>query len=534
MLFRSDIVDAFNLNLSGNLPTIYTITSNPKIDGDGEYTNFTITKNKFTMFINKLKPNQFITISFDILVNSTPIMGKEYTILSDITNGTSQPSLSSHLYTYNKYPLKNNLILKGCTPTITKKFNSSTIKLYEEYLVTITILFPKGILAYNTKIKDSLISTDSSNLSNLLLNGKEVNVDITTNNLIVPLNDTLNTTEDTILYTLPYNDTPTKSSPIDYEENIKTNVSIDWSETLGSPETYSVSTSDTLKIVIPFLSLTKMQKNVTDSLTFDKNPIYAKKNDTINYKLIVNNIGKAPAFSIILSDIIPLNLSYISNNSNGTYDDNTRKFTLNLSTLDINNTENIILTLKVINDNTQLISSNSYISSYLPNETTLPEIIYTSYSNITKLYNPTFLPIILKLQRNISANENFTTSKIRCFHSQSIQYKSIITNPFKNKIVNITVTDIFPDIFTFISFNPFIEGNLSIFNNVITAKTPSIEPETTIEYIYTLTLNNDILSLESSIDSISYYFEEELNELMNTSNILFISLSQVGKGFLAY
>lgn len=527
------IVDAYNIDFTASIPSILQIVGEPTITGATSHGNLTIVNNNYSMDIYELEPGALMTISTQVVVNELPIFGKEYSFTTAITNGTSQASPDSYHYTYNEYPLDNTQKINGCIPTITKVYIPSTVKLYEEYLSTVTIVFPAGCLGYNTKIKDSLVTTNSSNLKNVTLNGQPATYSLSTNNITVPVEPILDTTDGPVTYVFQYNDKVLTATPINYEQNRTTTASIDWSEELNIPETHQEVTTATIKIVVPGIIPTLYQNNSTLGYSYDKTPINGRDNDLINYKINLINVGKSAGYYVNIYDSIPINLTYLSNNIGGTYNTTSRMFSGNIPTLDINESVDVIIQCKISNDDSLLIAQNSSSIDYKPNDIIEPVII-TASSNTTYLYSSNLINCITKYQRNSTIDEEFTTSTIRCFNGQNIQYKGIIFNPLNTTMTNIVIEDTFPIQFTFVSHDPFIGGNISVLDNIVTITVPSLPPNSSLQYIYTLKLESNLLSLESSSASMDYTFTGANNTFTITSNTLYVKLSDLGKGFKFY
>lgn len=525
------IVDSFNLNVTANIPSIFSITSPPEVTGTAISGSVTLTGNDIALTILKLSPGDTLTITTGVTITTLPIMGYDYSYTSATTNGTSQQDINSYHYVYNEYPLNDTLTLKGCTPTITKVYTPSTIKLNDTYKATVTVVFPAGGIAYNTKIKDSLVSTNSANLNNLTLNGSVPFYTVTTNNLNIPLLDTIDTTTGPITYTLEYYDKIITVTPVNYQQVSTTTASTDWSEALALPESLLKTTTATLTITVPAVTVEKLQRNVTLNLNYDTGSMPCEVGNIINYKLHLTNIGKSTGYDVIVSDTIPSNLKYLSNDSSGSYNASTKQLSVTVPTIAVNEVKDIVIVVQVVNDSTNIVADNTASLSFKANSTL--QTIYGTYtSNHATIYNDS--TVLVKTQKNITTGDAYTVSPIRCFINQSISYKVTLTNSFPTAINNIVITDGFPSILTFTSFDQSPGVTLSRNGNVITATMATLAPNATIEFSYTLTLGSNALSRDSSIASMTYNFPDSINTETETSNRVFIVFSDLGRGYKIY
>lgn len=521
--------DAFNLQYTTTIPAAYTLIGTPVVTGTGQYGTLTVNNNILSLTVSELSPSDTITIQSNLQVSTLPIMGNEYPIVSSLTNGTSQASTTSYAYTDNYYPLSDTSPLTGCIPSITKVYNPSTVKLGDDYTITITVIFPKGCIAYNSKILDLLTSTDSSNITNVTLNGITSTYSISNNNIVVELNDILDTTSNSIEYILKYSNKTLTANASDYEDTLSTNSKVEWSNSLTSPESHSNSASADLNIVVPGIAILKKQQNITTQSVYDSNPLVCSGNDLINYKLDISNIGKSMAYNVIVTDTIPKSLRFKSVNiPTSTFNYSNKLLTVNLGSINPLENKELIIEAQVLDDNHILVASNNASASFKANST-LPNNYGEETSNSTIIYNNSIS--IKKLQRNLTNNEAFTSGDVRCFSGQSVQYQLIITNPYNIPLTNVMISDTFPNMLQFVSFNPFSFGTFTVTNNIVHVLIPSIAANTTINYIYTVKLNSDVLRRDSSNAIIIYNLANSLNSFTRKSNTTYLFSTGLGRGF---
>ncbi|WP_297637638.1 hypothetical protein, partial [uncultured Clostridium sp.] len=529
------LTDGFNINVLATIPSIFTIDSTTiSAPNTIEYSNFSSNNNVYSMDIGQLPPYSTLTVTGNLSVNTTPIMSKDYPTNGSLSNGTSQSNPSSFKYTHNEFPLSSKVDLYGCSPSIYKTFIPDTVKVADPFSIYLAVTFPSGCLAYNTKIKDSLISTDSSNISNIRLNGNPASPSISTNNLILPLADVTNTATGTVNYLLTYNDKAiTVDDPANYIETFNTNCSTDWSEILYFPEAYSKNYSSNLNVLLPGLTMVKSQSNVTESIAYDTEPIFGERNDLINYKLSITNIGTSPAYQINLVDTLPHSLEYLSDNSNGSYNHLTNAVNITVPSIAANETTDVIINTRLKLDPPPSGALNRSYVGFKQNDISSLKTV-TTISNSTLIYDSLDEHILSKYQRNLTTGEHFTQSSTRCFNSQVLEYQLVISNKTNSDFINLNIEDTFPNKFTFISHDTFTEGSLSLSSNVLTISVPTLRANSSATLTYRVQLNSQSVSLESSQATGTFEFAANPNIYTATSNTLYVNLSEVGRGFLFY
>lgn len=525
------VSDGFNIDFNSVIPSIYSIISKPIINTNSDITELLINDNNLSLTINKIPPEGFLNLSMDLQVNDTPIMKQNYVTRSSITNGTSQEDLNSYRYDSNRYPLSNNTARSGCGPTIEKTFTPSTVTFNEEHRSTIVVTYPQGVLGYNNKIKDSLVTSTDENLRNLTLNGSSASYASVTNNITVPIADKIDTTDGAVKFVIEYDNTIEPLEIPNYGVTIPTPVSIEWAVQELAPETLFESTSASLNIVIPGINTLLYQSNETKTIDYDIYPIYGEKGDSIIYRAVMTNVGKSTAYDVSFENTIPNNMTYISNNVDATYNESTRKLTANIPNIESGESAEILFTTTINNDSPYLIAENSVTSYYSENN---DSDVYTSTSNTTTLYNTEKLIQFEKLQRNLTSGNQFTKSYIKSYPDQSIQYKVYVYNTQNTTLRNIRISDSFPDNFSFVSYNEFDKGEISVRDNLVDISIPSLAPLETAEIIYTVKLTEDTLQTLFSNSLISYSFKDSPNRMSLRSNTVYIKVAGLGKGFLSY
>ena len=524
---NQNISEIFNLILTIDIPDIFTIT-NIDITGNGTYTTPVTVGDITTVAVQNLPIEEILTFDIDLRVSTPPLMSNTYTITSDITGGTAQEDPTSTEYIANAKSLTQKII--ACTPSITKTFSSSTSNLGELYTVTSVIEIPSGILAYNVNISDTLITDNNNNFSNLTLNDISESYTLTNTDLTVPIATTLNTSSGQKIYTLVYENSLDTITPTDNEETRSSESYLNWTDSLGG-NSNSINNSASLTIFEPELTVEKFQRNYTQSTDFTKNALKAKLGDIILYKLRISNTGKAPAYDILIQDVLDTDLDFINILvGSGSFNSTTNTITLNHETLNNDYYIEVLITSSVNNISSNLIAINDTETTYKANSTL--GIYNTVSSNETHLLNEIFK--LKKAQRNVTLGTDFSIATLPVINGQTFQYKVKIKNLDSSILTNVQISDTFPEGIEFVSFEPFSNGTVSRNGYDITIDISSISLNEIVEVIYTLKLTTDTLKVDSSFATSTFEIPSESESFTLESNTIYTRFSSIGRGFKIY
>ncbi|MGL4911758.1 MAG: hypothetical protein ACRC3Y_04925, partial [Romboutsia sp.] len=527
------LVDGFNLKVLSTIPSLFTFNNLNLSSSLGSTISYNITNNILNISIPKLPPYEVLTITNNLTIDTVPILGMSYDLLLSCSNGTSQQSLDSYIYSFNEFPLNNVLTLTSCNPTITKTYVNSTVRLLEEFSVFITVTFPIGCLCYNAKIKDSLNSTNSSNVHDIYLNGTPTIPVISTNNFNLPLGDIIDSSLNTVSYTLTYKDKIVSADLVNYQKSSTVVTSIDWSDVLYAPETYANSLNSTLLIVAPGVTLNKFQSNPTEGFNLSKFPIFSNYLDTITYSIVVSNIGKSSAYNVNVVDTLPSYLTFINSNFAGSFDNTSNEYSLNLTELSKNSTLTVTIN-SFLNQTVPSLGISNIAYSKYSNLDTSNTLTTETLSNIVIAYPESSMEILSKYQRNLTTDGIFTTNMIKCSSTNIVEYKLIISNTTNKELQNIHITDIFSSKFNFYDSDTLPLGTFSVNNNILSISIPSLAPNTTINFIYRIILLSPFVGIESSVATGEFNYADDISIFEFSSSPLLIKLSNPGRGFLYY
>ncbi|QIB26790.1 DUF11 domain-containing protein [Caloranaerobacter azorensis] len=206
-----------------------------------------------------------------------------------------------------------------------------------EYVLTVTV--PKGTIAYDVVLTDTLpdgqiyIGEATKNGVPVFpsVSGQLVTFD--TENLIDATLDSV-----TIIYTFKARVVEgTTSYP--FIETQTNNAEVNWDiDTLGTPAVPSKVSKD-IVVKSPFLFIRKDQSNITKFTCCETQPIFVEMGDIVEFRLVVHNFGKAPAYNVVITDVLDRfeeykGVVYISAGT-AAFDASNKKLTWTIDVLDV-------------------------------------------------------------------------------------------------------------------------------------------------------------------------------------------------------
>ncbi|MGL4452745.1 MAG: beta strand repeat-containing protein, partial [Sarcina sp.] len=526
----SYITDGFNLEFSTIIPNIMSISSySVTTDSSVIYDSISLIDNLLSFLIKELPVTKTLTLNLYATVSTAPIMGKSYSTNTTLTTGTSQNSESS--YSYNINDLTSTKTVSACNALISKNYTSNTTKLGDNYLVTISITIPAGVIAYNANITDTLLTANSSNLNNLTLNNISSSYLISGTNLSVTLPSTINSSSGSITYNLNYYDKITTVNPTNYEDIQTTTAKLNWSSILNNSNDLFHSATATMTTVVPNLIITKSQKNITRNTTFQNSDILGSLLETIEYKLDVTNNGLSPAYNVIITEILPSSLTFITySGASGVFNYPTNTLTFTIPIINPNSTATIYIESFIDNSNSNPIASNEVSAVYKANSNLNTNYGSTTSNNISIIKD---MIEITKEQRNLSFGSEYTKGTINCLKGQTVDYIVNVKSNYTETLTNVTLSDFFPSALDLISYSSS-KGTIAINNNTLTVTIGTLTPNESVTLIYSAFLNSDYLGRSLSFGTVNYAISGGNYLFFKNSNNLYTLLSSTGRGLKFY
>lgn len=493
-----------------------------------------VSPTQYVLPITELSPDGEITITFQGLVSSALVAKNDYIVTSTMTQGTTDLNPP-----YDNYPGANltaNSTIIAKNISLSKIVVPSTVPLLGGYSTTVTVTVPAGIIVYNTKLKDTTIANNNSLVTNVYLNGTPPSggYTIVNNILSVNLGSVIDASSGAIAYTLSFNDVATNftQSNIDIEGRQLTTTS-NWGDTPSTTNVFNRSINTFITVVSPNLSLNKLQSNITAGEGYTEDTLIGKENDECRYKFIIENTGYSSAYNLILSDTLPQNINFVGFvDGYGSYDNVTRVLTFNIPILSPSATTEISfdVSINITSPASYIIANNNGNVQYDSTQTATTH--FDTLSNSVRLVNN---PVTIeKLQKNPTTSTDFVTTPEAIVKGQQILYKIIVSNVGNDELTNLNIQDIFPPDLTFVSFDPFSAGVTTVTNNNISATINSLMPGTTLELIYTVQMNRNVLKTYSTNASLNYSILGESTIFSKVSNTLVTSLYGMGRGYTSY
>ncbi|MGL4762545.1 MAG: hypothetical protein ACRCWG_13950 [Sarcina sp.] len=527
-----NVSDAFNIVSETIIADIFTISNLRVTSTSGaDFQSPTLNNSTINFIINKLPANEIITLKFSIISSKLPSMGENYEIKHSLTQGTSQSDKSSFEYTLDN--LEKTEIVIACFPAFTKLFSKSIIDAGELFTTELKILIPRGLTAFNLELTDELTTSSIEHIDNIQLNGAPItNHSITNGILTIPIVQNLDSSNSDLEYTITYTDAIYDISPINHEDKFTKTAIINWNTDSENTTIKSLDTVSDLLVLSPEVKIDKYQRNHTKATLFSKTNLASDLNDTILYKLRLENIGKSPSYNIVVTDVLDPDLTFIKILvGTGTFDTSNNTVTIRTDKLLPGYYTEFLIETKVNNTiETEIALNEATVSYTLSLDET--DVFDANTSNEVVLLEEIFN--LKKEQRNTTLNTDFTISSLSVIKGQTFQYRTTLENFSDTILTNVSITDKFPDNVEFLSFEPFSNGTLSISNNVVTTNISVVNSNELISFTYNLRLNIDTLKRKSSYSTILFSTPSDSKIFTLDSNVLYTSLAALGRGFDVY
>ncbi|MGH4120196.1 beta strand repeat-containing protein [Clostridium sp.] len=261
-----------------------------------------------TWTIDTIPPGTIYAMQFNIQV------------LPGVGAGGSNTDVANFIYNSNTTtpivigPTDTNEVIQtypGIDIAKTSNINNTVVGNVLTYTVMLTV--PNGTIAYNVQLSD-IIPVGQQYNNNATLDGVPIIPDSVIGQLITfPLIPFSDATSGAIVYIYTF-ETLVVSANVDPITliDIQTNTStVNWfidPQTPAEPESAMAEVNVTDSII----EITKLQRNVTTGGSFTASNIIANIGDVIEYSLTVTNTGLNTVYNINITDILPIELTFIS------------------------------------------------------------------------------------------------------------------------------------------------------------------------------------------------------------------------------
>lgn len=304
--------DAFDFTLNDTLSASwFTLNqSSINITGTGSYNSPTIQGNNIVIYINKLAPGTFITLSYKVTISSVLSPGVTITTTATTTNPYSQVyNASSTNFQYSNLNKSASVSLSSLAIALTKTNFTSTFKVGSLITYTLSITVPQGTIVYGLYAKDILPNGGQNYLSPSYRNNITITPNVSSNVVTFP-------TEGTI-------DARSSSQTITYIFTAKITNSTKTLNTTTSTQTntlqclYQQAQSSSYSTIIKSLTLTINHPNIlmnlsvtdkTNSTTYTSNA-NINVNSLLQFKLIFQNNSAINLLNGTLT--IPVDINFV-------------------------------------------------------------------------------------------------------------------------------------------------------------------------------------------------------------------------------
>jgi len=269
---------------------------------------YNTTTHTVTWVIDIIPPSTIYNIEFDIQV------------LPGVGAGGSNTDIASYIYGSNTTtpiqfgPTDTNEVSQ-IYPNIqsTKSSNINNTILGNVVTYTVTLTIPRGTLAYNVQLFDTLNVGQQYN-DNATLNGVPVIPDSVNGQLItfqrIPFVDA---TTGAVIFVYSFEALIVSANvdPITLIETQTNQSNVSWFVDPNTPAEPQ-SASAQVNVTDSSMQISKLQRNASMGNSFTDTPISGYINQTVEYSLTVTNNGPNPIYNVIITDVLSNDLSFVS------------------------------------------------------------------------------------------------------------------------------------------------------------------------------------------------------------------------------
>lgn len=306
---EGNVTDAFEMDLTDVIPNGLAYNGNFNVVGTGTYDPPSFVGQNVSMTIKKLAPDESLTFTFEVEVDSDIVAGESFTNTAVLQSPYSQPDRS---YQFPEGPFMASTTLNAEAIVIDKLISPDTVKIGDiaSYIIQVTV--PIGTTAYNIDVVDTFPVATQDYVGNATIDGLPVVPTVVGGTVTFPTIPFVDATVAavTLIYSFDVRVIDgTISSP--YVDSQQDNVTVNWDiDAMGTPA-IPVSTSENLLVKVPHLTGVKDQRNVTKNGNFTSQQVQYDVGDIIEYRITLRNVGETSAFDIELIDTLEPLLSFV-------------------------------------------------------------------------------------------------------------------------------------------------------------------------------------------------------------------------------
>ncbi|QGT98596.1 internalin, putative [Candidatus Syntrophocurvum alkaliphilum] len=295
------VVDAFDVDFSDIIPNFLTYTvgtlSATATAGTPDFNPPIFTApDQINMTINHLKPDDEITVTYDVTVDAGIGPNIEITNEARTTKPFSQPGGT---YQFPNQDRLSETTLSTASTSIDKSVDINNRIIDDTVNYTITWTVPVGTIAYDVVISDTLPTGQSYDNDPSPVPPESVIGQVITWP-VIPIVDATNAAQ-TLIYSFRAKINSAVSNPPSYID-IQTNTGrVNWNAAPGSLPREITDTAN-VNVLNPNILIVKAERNVSQGQTSFVTSTNAMGGEIIEYRLTVTNNGSANAFNIQIID----------------------------------------------------------------------------------------------------------------------------------------------------------------------------------------------------------------------------------------
>lgn len=304
--------DAFDFTLNDTLSANwFTLNQNSiNVSGTGSYNLPTIQGNNIVIYINKLAPGTFITLTYQVTISLVLSPGVTITTTATTTTPYSQVyNANSTNFQYSNLNKSASVSLSSLAIILTKTNFTSTFKVGSQITYTLSLTIPQGTIAYGLYAKDTLPSVGQSYLGPSYRNNIAITPNVSSNVITFPTEGTIDARSASQTITYIFTAKITNSTKIvNNTTSTQTNTLQCLYQQIQSGSYSTISKSLTVTINHPNILMNLSVTDKTNSSTYTSNA-NINVNSLLQFKLIFQNNS---AINLINGTItIPINSNFL-------------------------------------------------------------------------------------------------------------------------------------------------------------------------------------------------------------------------------
>ncbi|NMM62654.1 isopeptide-forming domain-containing fimbrial protein [Clostridium sp. P21] len=284
--------DAFDFTLNDTLSATWFIIDKNSINitGTGSFTDPVLQNNNIVLYINKLAPGQYLTLTYKVTISSVLAPGVNITTTAATTNPYSQVyDSTSTNFQYSNLNKSASITISSSAVTLAKTNFNSVFKVGSLITYTLTVTIPQGTIAYSLYIKDTLPSDSQSYIGPSYKNSLPITTIVSSNIVTFPNEGIIDarTSTQTIIYIMTSKITGANKS-INAISSTQTNTFQCLYQQIQSGSFTTISKSLIVTINHPNLLMTLTALDKTTSILYTQ-IANINTNAIVQFKLIFQN-----------------------------------------------------------------------------------------------------------------------------------------------------------------------------------------------------------------------------------------------------